>query len=53
MDHDPMTDVLTEEGNVDIDSETTPCEDTETQGECHVTTEVETRMMQQPLEASE
>lgn len=55
MGHDPMTEVLREEGNLDIDTKTTPREDTETQGECHVTTEVlvETRVMLQPLEASE
>lgn len=52
MGHNPMTDVLRIEKFGHRHKETPPCEDAETQGECHVTMETEIAVMQQPPKAS-
>lgn len=52
MSHNPMTDVLRIEKFGHRHKETPPCEDAETQGECHVTMETEIAVTQQLPKAS-
>ena len=45
MAHNPVTGVLKEEGSLDIDAQRHTMGRPESQGECHVTTEAEVRVM--------